>query len=171
MWQEFLDLFSGYGLIAMIILFVGLFFCMFEILVPGFGVFGIIGMIVSIGGFVFRIVVGISWIQVLILFILVILITAIAILLMTFFARIGLLGRMSIVQKQTAIPVDYDKPSKEQKKLIGKVGFAHTDFKTSGKFILNEKIYDAMSDGEFIEKGEKIQVVAIKNNTIIVKKI
>ena len=171
MWQEFLDLFSGSGLIPMIILFVGLLFCMLEIIIPGFGVFGIIGVIFSVGGVVARIIMVISWMQVLILFILVVAVATISVLLISLFAKMGLLGKISLVQNKTAIPVDYEKPTKEQKKLIGKVGFAETDFKTSGKFKLNGNIYEAMSTGEFIDKGEKVKVVEIKNNTIIVKKL
>lgn len=171
MWQQFIDLFSGNALIPMIILFVGLLFCMLEIIVPGFGVFGIMGVIFSIGGVVARIIMGVTWLQVLILFLLVVSITAITILLVSLLAKMGVLGKTAIVQEKTAVPTDYEKPTKEQKKLIGKVGFAHTDFKTSGKLIINGEIYDAMSEGEFIDKGEKIKVIEIKNNTIIVKKV
>ena len=171
MWQQFVDLFAGYGLISMLVLIFGLVMCMIEVIVPGFGVFGLLGSLFSIGGLISRIIIGTTWIQILIMLILIVAIIAISVILVVIFARIGLLGKISIVQNKTVVPTDYEKPSKEQLKLIGKVGFAHTVFKPSGKLILNGKIYDAMSDSEFIEQGEKIKVVEIKNNNIIVKKV
>lgn len=171
MWQEFLNLFNGYGLIAMIIMLFGLLLCMVEIIVPGFGVFGILGTIFTLGGMVVRIVLGASWVQIACMVLLEIAVMIATILLVVLFAKIGVLGKTQVVQNKTAVPVNYEMPTREQKKLIGKVGFAETVFKTSGKFKLNDVVYDAVSNGEYIEKGSKVKVIEIKNNTIIVKKM
>ena len=171
MWQQFIDLFADYGLISMLIMLFGLIMCMLEVVVPGFGVFGILGALFTIGGFVSRIVIGTTWLQILIMIILIVVVIAISVILVSLLARMGLLGKISIVQEKTVVPTDYEKPTKEQLKLVGKIGFAYTVFKPSGKLIYDGKTYDAMSDGEFIEQGEKIKVVDIKNNTIIVKKV
>ena len=171
MWQEFLNLFNGYGLIAMIVMLFGLLLCMVEIIVPGFGVFGILGTIFTLGGMIVRIVLGASWVQIACMVLLEIAVIIVTILLVVLFAKIGILGKTQVVQNKTAVPVNYEMPTREQKKLIGKVGFAETVFKTSGKFKLNDVVYDAVSNGEYIEKGSKVKVVEIKNNTIIVKKM
>lgn len=171
MWQEFLNLFNGYGLIAMIVMLFGLLLCMVEIIVPGFGVFGILGTIFTLGGMVVRIVLGASWVQIVCMVLLEIAVMIVTILLVVLFAKIGILGKTQVVQNKTAVPVNYEMPTREQKKLIGKVGFAETVFKTSGKFKLNDVVYDAVSNGEYIEKGSKVKVIEIKNNTIIVKKM
>ena len=171
MWQQFLELFADYGFVSMMVMIFGLVMCMIEVIVPGFGVFGILGSFFTIGGAISRMILGTNWMQILAMFILVVAIIAVSVLLVTIFARIGLLGKVSIVQEKTVVPTDYEKPSKEQLKLVGKIGFAHTVFKPSGKLVLNGNIYDAISDGEFIEQGEKIKVVEIKNNNIIVKKV
>jgi len=171
MWQQFINLFSGYGIIAMIILLFGLALCMIELIVPGFGIFGVLGGLFTIGGVVARVIIGTNVIQFLAMIIMIIIVVIVAILLVVLFAKIGLLGKISIIQSKTAIPTTYDKPTKEQKKLIGKVGFAETVFKTSGKLKLDGEVYDAVSEGEYIEKGSKVKVVDIKNNAIIVKKV
>ena len=171
MWQQFINLFNGYGIIAMIILLFGLALCMIELIVPGFGVFGVLGGLFTIGGVVARVIIGTNVIQFLAMIILIVVVVLVAILLVVVLAKVGLLGKISIIQSQTAIPTAYDKPTKEQKKLIGKVGFAETVFKTSGKLKLDGEVYDAISEGEYIEKGSKVKVVAIKNNDIIVKKV
>ena len=155
MWQQFLNLFSDYGFVAMMVMIFGLLMCMIEVIVPGFGVFGILGSFFTIGGLISRIILGVTWVQMLTMLIMIVAIVALSVLLVTLFARIGLLGKVSIVQEKTVVPVDYEKPTKEQLKLVGKTGFAHTVFKPSGKLVLNGTVYDAMSDGEFIEQGEK----------------
>lgn len=171
MWQQFLELFSGYGIIPMIVLLFGLTLCMIELIVPGFGVFGVLGAIFTIGGVIARIIIGATLMQILAMVVLIVAVVVVSILLVVILAKTGILGKISLIQEKTVVPQDYEKPTKEQRKLIGKVGFAETVFKTSGKFVLDGKTYDAMSDGEFIEEGSKVKVVAIKNNKIIVKKV
>lgn len=171
MWQEFLNLFDGYGLIAMIIMLFGLFLCMIEVIVPGFGVFGILGTIFTFGGMLIKIILGITILQFVSMVLLALAVAIVSVVLVVVLGKTGVIGKSSIVQEKTAIPKDYDSLTKEQKKLIGKVGFAVTVFKTSGKFKFNDKIYDAVSTGEYIEKDSKVKVVEIRNNTIFVKKV
>lgn len=171
MWQEFLNLFDGYGLIAMIIMLFGLFLCMIEVIVPGFGVFGILGTIFTFGGMLIKIILGITILQFVSMVLLALAVAIVSVVLVVVLGKTGVIGKSSIVQEKTAIPKDYDSLTREQKKLIGKVGFAVTVFKTSGKFKFNDKIYDAVSSGEYIEKDSKVKVVEIRNNTIFVKKV
>lgn len=170
MWQQFVGLFSDYGLIAMIVMIFGLLMCMIEVIIPGFGVFGILGTLFTFGGVVARIIMGATGLQILSMLILIVAVVVISVVLVTIFAKVGILSKSALVQDKTVVPVDYEKPTKEQRKLIGKVGFAYTVFKPSGKMQLDGKIYDAISN-EYIEKGEKIKVVEIKNNSIVVKKV
>ena len=171
MWQEFLNLFNGYGLIAMIIMLFGLFLCMIEVIVPGFGVFGILGVIFTFAGMLARVIIGTNVLQFVTMVLLARIVAIVTIILVVVLSKLGILGKSNIVQEKTAVPKDYEKPTREQRKLLGKVGFAETVFKTSGKFKLNGKIYSAVSDGEYIEAGSKVKVVAIRNNTIIVRKV
>ena len=60
--------------------------------------------------------------------------------------------------------------SKGYEKFIGDIGDTVTDLRPSGKILLNEKTYQAMSTGEYIESGEKVIVVKIDENQLIVKK-
>ena len=171
MWQEFINLFSGTGVIAMVIMIFGMMLCMVEIAMPGFGVFGVMGTIFTFAGMVVRFMMGTKTTQVIAMFLFVIVVAVVTVVLVIVLARLGVLGKTHIIQEKTSVPVDYEKSSKEQRKLIGKVGFAKTVFKTSGKLVIDDKVYDAMSEGEYIEKDSKIKVIAIRNNTIIVKKV
>lgn len=64
----------------------------------------------------------------------------------------------------------FKKKTKEEK-LVGKVGFAETPFKPAGKISINGEIFDAISQGKYIEKGSKVKIVSVKSNKIVVKQI
>ena len=55
-------------------------------------------------------------------------------------------------------------------KLIGKNGKAMTILRPSGKITISDKIYDATTSGEYIEKNSKIIVLSNEGSTLKVKK-
>ncbi len=58
-----------------------------------------------------------------------------------------------------------------EEQVVGKIGIAQTVLRPSGKIIINGKLYDAFSRGEYVEKGESVEVVAVESSTLRVKKI
>ena len=56
-------------------------------------------------------------------------------------------------------------------KLIGKVGKTYTILKPSGKVIIDDIIYDAISRGGYIEIEKNIEVISEEGTTIKVKEI
>ena len=55
--------------------------------------------------------------------------------------------------------------------LPGNKGVAHTILRPSGRVLINDKIYDAFTRGEYIEKGEAIEVVETEGSTVKVRKV
>ena len=55
--------------------------------------------------------------------------------------------------------------------MVGKTGIAFTVLRPSGKVIIDDKIYDAFSSGEYIEKEETIEVISVESSTLRVKKV
>ncbi|HNV29814.1 MAG TPA: NfeD family protein [Cyclobacteriaceae bacterium] len=55
--------------------------------------------------------------------------------------------------------------------LLGQKGKAFTILRPSGKVIIDEQIYDAFTRGDFIEKGEPIEVIGTEGVTLKVKKV
>lgn len=53
---------------------------------------------------------------------------------------------------------------------LGTTGTAHTILRPGGKVMIDEKVYDAFTRGEFIEKGEQVVVVDVEASTLKVKK-
>ena len=55
--------------------------------------------------------------------------------------------------------------------LIGKEGVAHTKLRPSGTAMINNKRYDVVTDGEYIESNSPIMVRAVEGTRIIVAAI
>ena len=174
MWQEIVNgvigLFAGYGYIPMIALFAGLLLLVVELFVPGFGVFGISGSVMVVAGITVRMILNGTMMQLVVMLTFSIAIVIVAFILVLIFAKLGILN-FGIIQGKTAVPSDYGKPTRAQLKLVGKVGFATTAFRPVGSFTYKDKVYEAVSVDEFIEKNSKVKVVEISDNVIKVKKV
>lgn len=55
------------------------------------------------------------------------------------------------------------------KELIGKTGIAHTVLRPSGKVMIDDQVYDAFTRGDYVQKGEAIEVIATEGITLKVK--
>jgi membrane-bound serine protease (ClpP class) len=55
--------------------------------------------------------------------------------------------------------------------LIGKSGVAHTVLRPSGKVMIDGNVYDAFTRGEYVQKGELIEVIGTEGITLKVKSI
>ena len=53
--------------------------------------------------------------------------------------------------------------------LIGKEGTAFTVLRPSGKVMIDNELYDGVSDSGFIEKGTKVKVVRFENAQVYVE--
>ncbi|MFN5169402.1 MAG: NfeD family protein [Cyclobacteriaceae bacterium] len=55
--------------------------------------------------------------------------------------------------------------------LVGKTGTAYTVLRPSGKVMIENQLYDAFTRGEYIEKGETVEVISSEGVTLKVKKV
>lgn len=55
--------------------------------------------------------------------------------------------------------------------LLGLEGITDTFFRPSGNIIIDGKKYDAITEGEFINKGTKIKVILVEGNKIVIKEV
>jgi len=155
-----------------IIFIVGFILIGIEVLIlPGFGVFGISGIILMISGLVLSLLdnvifdfdnVAPSRVSAAIG-------TVLISIILSFFISIWLSSKLFASRKgifrnfalHTTISTDrsYVGVDQEDESLVGKRGIAQTVLRLSGKISVEGAIYDAMSEGSFIEKGERIRVV------------
>lgn len=55
--------------------------------------------------------------------------------------------------------------------LLGKLGTVVTELRPSGSALIADKLVDVISEGAFLTKGEKIIVVAVNGNRVLVRKV
>lgn len=135
-------------------------------LIPGFGLAGISGIIlifVSIfftlgGGEKALYSIGVVAVILLILFII----------LLVLFPKIPIWKKLGLKEKLET-EKGYTSYTKIDE-LIGKEGVVTTTLRPAGTIEIDGKKYDALSLGEFIEKGEKIKVIKVEGGKIIVEK-
>lgn len=139
----------------------GLLLLFVEILMPGFGLFGILGSIALLGSLVaaFKI------------YGFVVFLAMLAVAVAVFFAMIvfakksGLYNKVVLRDRQEA--KGYDEAPLQG--LLGKVGITQTELKPFGVAEIDGKLVDVCSTGDFIDRGIKVQVVQISGKTVTVK--
>lgn len=172
---------DGYAQNWEIIIFViGLILIAFEIFViPGFGVAGISGIILTVAGLFLSLVgnvdfdfTGVSSDQTLKSFITVIVgILMSFILIITLISRIGKQGSIFRNIALTSDQEGFISVPEEQKSMIGKTGNAATVLRPSGKVIIDGEYYDAVANQGFIENGKNVKVIKYESSQLYVVEI
>jgi len=154
-----------FGTIGLIIL--GFLLILIEIfLVPGFNIFGVIGFISIVAGIIAAYSTLTIW-------------YAHLILIGSLFASIVLI-RVLVRSRTWKKLVLETEQSREQgievqdvayKKLIGKQGISYTMLRPAGTAILDGKKYDVVTEGGFIERNKKIEVIKVEGNRIVVRSV
>jgi len=54
--------------------------------------------------------------------------------------------------------------------MVGKTGIAQTVLRPGGKIMIDQEVYDAFSRGDYIEKGERVEVISMEGVTLRVRK-
>ena len=173
-WTEFVEIFMGeFAWLTITLMVLGMILCIIEAVIPGFGIFGISGIVCEVGAVVVNATLcNGSPMQVLILILLITLLTLLIFLLFVRSARYGLLGKTPIVENKTAIPKDYGQKDQEQlKALIGKEGILLTECHPIGKMLLGEDVLEVSSKDTMIAKGDVVKIVAVEDSIIYVSKI
>lgn len=132
-----------------------------EILMPGFGLFGILGTISLFGSLVltYRLY-GMATFLIML-----------AAMVVIFFAMVyvakksGLYNKVILKDRQEA--KDFDESVLQG--LLGQVGITQSTLRPFGVAEFDGKMVDVCSQGDFIDRGEKVQVVQIAGKTVTVK--
>jgi len=164
-----------------IVFFLGIVLLAVELFViPGFGVFGVLGIIFILGGLVLGMLpnqnFNFDFVPDSQLFaaLLTVILAALGSVGLVFwltpkvnqwgaFSAITLAGTQEKSQGYTS--------SSYADTLLGKEGVVHSRLRPSGRVVIDGDIYDAYSRGDFIEQGEKIVVISTEGTSLKVKKL
>ena len=156
------------GFLAPAIFFLGIVLLAIEIFViPGFGITGILGVLGIVAGIFMSF--GINNIAQATFVVFVSLIADIVLIIILARFILKSKGFKNIVALETDTAGYHSSVSYDN--LLGCEGITDTFFRPSGNIIINDKKYDAITEGEFINKGVKIKVILVEGNKIVIKEI
>ncbi len=151
--------------------------------IPGFGIIGVAGILLILTGLFLSFqsfvvprtpaemeLLGWSFIQLLVA--LGIVVTA-AFLLGRYLSVLPLVRGMVLVTEPGTTKVYSSAAPSERRlqELIGAVGVATTFCRPAGKALFGERLVDVVAQGEYIERGRDLQVVALEGNRIVVREV
>jgi membrane-bound serine protease (ClpP class) len=169
----------------LILFIVGIILIMVEIFaIPGFGVAGVAGIIAVITGLTLSLVDNVVFeepeftgegLGILMKSLSLVLVATLAGIIFSLWATRKLLtttafSNLSLKSEQLT-EEGFIGVETEQQELIGEEGVAHTVLRPSGRVMIQDKLYDAMSEYGFIEKGEAIRVIRYETGQVYVVKV
>ncbi len=148
-------------------------------IIPGFGVFGVAGIVLTLGGLVLGMLPNQAFDFELVpssqLFgaLLTVILSALVGVGMVFWLTPKVNEWGAFKHLTLATTQDRSKgytSSTYSEDMVGKIGKVHSRLRPSGKVEIAGEIYDAYSRGEFLEQGESIEVISTEGTSLRVKK-
>lgn len=167
-------LFSNMQWYVAVCLVIGLALLLIEVFQPGFGMFGILGTVLLAVGTILRAIFHTPEDDVLVQVFQLIFLLAIIILIAFILFLIGnkrnWFKRSSIfTQNDTAVDTVFSDGTENFNMLKGKNGVTATDLRPVGKATIDRKTYDVVAESFFIDKGTKVEVIAVEGSKITVR--
>lgn len=174
---------SGLAEVPEILIFVvGVIFLAVEIfLIPGFGVAGVIGIVLMLAGLYLSFH-DFAWptrerhydelasttVQMAISLVLALIAVS---LLAKHLSRLPYVGRLVLAKPKQSEELHGTAAggTASLAEMVGQAGTTMSTLRPAGKARIGEKTYDVVAEGDFIEKGRRIEVMEVKGNRIVVK--
>ncbi len=162
--------FSSLGWLIAILFILGIALFVIELVMPGIGVAGIMGMIALIVGAVLASQVVSSSVLVLIIMVILLLTAGMLYWMYKSATKDGRVSKLLFLNTKTGGEEGYSS-APTRKELLGLEGEAVTPLRPIGTGEFQGKKYDVVTDGEFISKGAPIVVKEVEGFRIVVKKL
>lgn len=156
---------DGVLMIGILLLVVGFILVGVEMVLPGFGAPGIIGGICLVGG-IFCTADDVE--QGLTITVIVVMLLAIMFAIILALFHMKKIKPPIVLQEELKADKGY-LSSSDLKYLIGKEGTASTDLRPTGKCDIDGVEFDVRSEGYYIAKGSKVQIIRVQGSTLIIK--
>lgn len=172
-WGHWLVRLAGWE--ELLLLVVGLFLLALEVFViPGFGVAGLLGVLALLGGLGLSLIgAGATWPVVMtavgrtaLSLVLAILVALVA---LRYLAR-SPFGQRFVLGEELTATGGYASAPEADRRWLGKRGSVVSPLRPSGIAQFEGERVDVVSDGEFIEAGEPVEVIRVDGNRVVVRK-
>lgn len=146
----------------------GIVFIALEILTPGIGIFALIGILAVLASFMMAlggdVYAAYSMLGALLLA------AAGFALLLKKLPGSRLWDRI-VLRERTTSEKGYVSSGHNESALLGAIGIVLTELRPAGTGLFGTSKLDVISQGSYIEKGEKVQIVAVNGSRIVVRKV
>ena len=160
---------AGHAGAGILILFAaGIVLLGIELTIPGFGVPGITGIVCII----LSIIIGSSNpINAAISLSMAIVLSIITLIILFKYAPKNKLFDRLILSHEAKSDEGYVSYTSDKEILLGGTGEALTHLRPSGTMLLGDKRIDVVTEGDYIEKGTKLKIIAVEGSRIVVRKV
>lgn len=173
-WGHWLVRLAGWE--ELLLLGVGLFLLALEVFViPGFGIAGILGVLALLGGLGLSLIgTGATWPIVMgavgrtALSLLIAILVALVVL--RHLAR-SPFGQRFVLKEELAAGEGYASTPETDPRWLGKTGLAVSPLRPSGIAQFDGQRVDVVSEGEFIDAGDPVEVTRVEGNRVVVRKV
>lgn len=170
-WDSFVKLFTEMSAVVWVLFIVGIILSCIEMLTPGFGVFGGVGIAAIVAAIIVRMVQGGDlWM----LFYMLLIATALFITLILVVSRSikkGKLSKSDMFNVDSSVPVGHTESTKNYTYLLGCRGKSLTMLRPIGQANINGEILDVVANNGFIDEDSDIEVIFVEGITIKVKQL
>jgi len=161
-------LFETINIVSVVLFAVGMVLLLIELFVPGFGIFGGLGLVALILCIVFQ---AKSLLEALILLLAFSAIVVALALIAGRSLKRGRLYRSSLVLKDAADKEEGYVSSEDYSHLVGETGVSLTPLRPAGVAELGGRKHDVVTEGEFIPARSRIRVERVVGSRIIVRQL
>lgn len=167
---SFARLFSEMSPWVIALFIVGIVFCMIELLIPGFGFFGISGLSMIVIAIVLRMIMGGDALMLLYMLLLAAVLFALLFWLLGSFIRKRQADPKSLFYVKPAVSETITAGTRDYTDLVGKKGVATTILRPIGRAEIDGKPIDVVSRDGFMDAGTAVVVVSVEGQTVTVVK-
>lgn len=166
--NSFVRLFTEMNAWTIALFALGLIFCAIEMFVPGFGFFGISGIILIIAGIVVRMVCGGDALMLLYMVLIALALFAVMFCVVGVLITKSRLGKTALFHVDSAVPSGRTEGTADYSHLVGQTGTVQSALRPVGRVQFGNERVDAVARDGFIDSGAQVKVIAVEGQRIVV---
>ena len=169
--DSFVRLFTEMNSWTIVLFSLGIIFCAIEMFVPGFGFFGISGIVMIVAGIIVRMVFGGDLFMLLYMILIALVLFTLVFWLFSRIITKGRLSKTALFHVDSAVPTGNTEGTKDFAYLVGKSGVAITPLRPVGKASFGGETIDVVARDGFMDENAKLKVLEAEGSRVVVIEI
>ena len=169
--DSFVRLFTEMNAWTIVLFILGIIFCAIEMCIPGFGFFGISGIVMIVAGIIVRMVCGGDLFMLLYMILIALVLFTLIFWLFSRLITKGRLSKTALFHVDSAVPTGNTEGTKDFAYLIGKTGVSLTPLRPIGKATFDGETVDVIARDGFIAENAKLTVLQTEGSRVVVIEI